>query len=278
MVDGTLGEGGHAEAFLSRFPGLRLVGVDADKEIQARARERLAPFGDRVRFENALFEEFLAGMAGKGEGADIVLLDLGISIFHYELSGRGFSFGKDESLDMRIDPTRGESAADIVQTRPENELADLIFNFGEERYSRRIARLIVQERGRGRIGTAKALAELVYRAVPAQARHGRSHPATKTFQALRIAANDELGRLERGMAAAARALKPGGRLGVISFHSLEDRIVKRYFKALVSPMSESGETAAYEAVTRKPVEASDEEARSNPPSRSAKLRVVGRRG
>ncbi len=278
MVDGTLGEGGHSEAFLARYPGLSIVGVDADSGILARARERLAPFAGRISFENCLFEEYAERLRGeRGACVDAVLLDLGISIYHYEASGRGVAFQRDEELDMRIAPSRGESAAELLARLPEKELADSIYELGGERYSRRIASAVVEARRKGRIDTAKAFADLVWRAVPPQAREGRLHPATRSFQALRIMANDELGRLERGLRAAIGLLKEGGRLGVISFHSLEDGTVKRFFKGLASSDRDSGAASAFSVVTKKPLEATREEALSNPPSRSAKLRVIERR-
>lgn len=282
LLDCTLGEGGHSKAFLERFPALRVRGLDADPDAQRRARERLAEFGTRIEYVNAYFDEYLGRDLEEGDRPDIVLMDLGISMFHYELSGRGFSFRRDESLDMRIDPRQGQSAADIVAGAREEELADLIYRFGEERYSRRIARAVVERRSRSRIGTAKELADLVWDAVPPEARRGRLHPATRTFQALRIAVNDELGRLERGLAGAARNLRVGGRIGVITFHSLEDGMVKRAFRELCrscvcppeAPRCVCGGEPAFDALTRKPVPAGTEEVEANPPSRSAKLRAA----
>lgn len=282
LLDCTLGEGGHSKAFLERFPDLRVIGLDADPDAQARARERLAGFGQRVEFVGGYFDEYLEKDAGEERRPDIVLMDLGISMFHYELSSRGFSFRRDEALDMRLDPRSGESASDILAGRREEELADIIYRYGEERYSRRIARAIVAVRSRGRIGTAKALADLVWGAVPPEARRGRLHPATRTFQALRIAVNDELGRLGRGLSGAARRLKVGGRLGVISFHSLEDGMVKRAFRELcracVCPPEiarcQCGGMSSFESLTGKPVSAGEAELAANPPSRSAKLRAV----
>jgi 16S rRNA (cytosine1402-N4)-methyltransferase len=278
MVDGTLGEGGHAEAFLARFPGLKITGVDADAEILERAKKRLEPFGARISFENCLFEEYAERLfAAGGRCVDAVLLDLGISIFHYEASGRGFSFQRDEALDMRIDASRGESAADILARLGEGELADAIYNLGGERYSRRIASAVVEARRKGRIDTAKAFADIVWRAVPPQARKGYLHPATRSFQALRILANDELGRLERGLRAAVALLRAGGKLGVISFHSLEDGIVKRFFKSLSAPIPGSEGAAEFELLAKKPIAAGREECLANKPSRSAKLRALRRR-
>ena len=282
MVDGTLGEGGHTEAFLAMYPDLRVIGVDADVRIQARARERLSPFGDRICFYPGWSDVFFEEYPDDQKKPDIILLDLGISVFHYERSGRGFSFRTDEPLDMRLDPLSGESAADIVNTMKETPLADLIYQFGEEKYSRRIAKAICETRARSKFATARALADCIYSAVPADYRHGRIHPATKTFQALRIAVNEELSRLPRLLALALDTLSPGGKLGVITFHSLEDRIVKNYFRTMSKscicppevPICKCGGRAKVELLTRKSISASDEEISMNPPSRSARLRAV----
>jgi len=274
MVDATVGEGGHAWAFLSRFPALRLVAVDADGGILRRARERLAPFGGRVRFFEGWSEDFFAAYPPEDEAPGRILIDLGISRYHYEISGRGFSFRKDEPLDMRLD-TGGEdlTAADLLARLPERELADLIFQNGEERYSRRIARRIVETRRAAAVAGSRALAEVVEAAVPG-GRQGGIHPATRTFQALRIAVNRELERLPGLLALALRALRPGGRLGVISFHSLEDRIVKNVFRGAAKTPIHRGEDIAVNQLTRKGVAPGEAERRNNPPSRSARLRVV----
>jgi 16S rRNA (cytosine1402-N4)-methyltransferase len=301
MVDATQGEGGHSYAFLSRFPDLRLIGIDADAGIQRTARERLSEFGERARFYSGWAEDFFAGPEGGGmdtasgpaERPDTILIDLGVSSYHYEKSGRGFSFRKDEPLDMRIGEGRGPSAADLVARLSERELADLFYRNAGERYSRRIARAIVEERKRGAVRTSLALAEIVRAATP-RSYGGKIHPATRVFQALRIAVNREIERLPELLEKAFAALKPGGRLGVISFHGGEDRIVKIFFrdKSRGVPVS-SGDTlpgksfpgGAKEPIvedrggralllTRKPVIPVEEEIRKNPPSRSAKLRAV----
>jgi 16S rRNA (cytosine1402-N4)-methyltransferase len=281
VVDGTTGEGGHSELFLQRYPGCRLVCLDADPVIQKKAMARLAPFGDRVRFVHGWFDEVFAGW-GTGERPQVVLLDLGISVYHYEESGRGFSFRGDEPLDMRLDPSAGESAADAVNSWPEEELARVIWTYGEESLSRKIARRLVEARKGERIETAKQLADRIWEAVPPAARYGRLHPATKTFQALRIAVNGELDRLERVLKSAWEALAPGGRFCVITFHSLEDRAVKTFFrdkaKACVCgpeiARCQCGGKPLAEDLTRHPVTAGDDEVDLNPPSRSAKLRAV----
>ena len=279
LVDATMGEGGHSHAFLSRFPDLSVVGVDVDPVIQAAAKKRLAEFGGRVRFFSGWAQDFFAS-ADCGQ-PDTVLADLGISRFHYEASGRGFSFSGDERPDMRLDISRGVSAAELLAQKPEWEIADILYKNAEERFSRRIARAIVQERQRGTIATAAALAELVSRAVPPSYRHGPIHPATRTFMALRIAVNGELSRLPNLLEGALRILKPGGRLGIISFHSLEDRIVKRFFKMKnhcscppETPSCECGGRRSVNILTPKGVTAGEEEIMKNPPSRGARLRVA----
>lgn len=282
MIDGTLGEGGHTEAFLTRYPDLRIIGVDADIHIQARARERLSPFAERVCFYPGWSDDFFREYPHDSKRPDLILLDLGISLFHYEKSGRGFSFRTDEPLDMRLDPRSEISAADIVNTYKETDLANLIFNYGEERYSRRIARTICEMRATAPFATARSLADCIYHAVPSQYRHGHLHPATKTFQALRIAVNGELERLPRLIDLALGVLAPGGKCGIITFHSLEDRIVKNVFRDLSKicscppevPICKCGRKPKYELVLRKAASATQEEIAANPPSRSARLRVL----
>lgn len=283
MVDSTLGEGGHSNAFLSNFPSLNVIGIDADSVIQARAKERLKPYGNRMHFYNGWFNDFYASYPAEFPKPDLILFDLGISVFHYERSGRGFSFRYDEPLDMRLDPdSEKESAADIVNGMNEEELANLIYLYGEEKLSRRIARAVVEARNGGKIESSKVLAEVIFNAVPANYRYGQIHPATRTFQALRIAVNSELRHIPDALHNAFNALNTGGKLGVITFHSLEDRIVKNYFRNLgkkcVCPPEVStcrcGRLPCAEILTRKPVGPDENEIRENSPSRSAKLRVV----
>jgi 16S rRNA (cytosine1402-N4)-methyltransferase len=303
MLDCTLGEGGHAEAFLARYPSLRYVGFDADPSIQAKARERLSPFGDRIAFHLGYFDELLENWEGLGLGRDLdkasegdylrpslVLFDLGVSMYHFAESGRGFGYAKDEELDMRLSPDAPRSAAALLAEEREEEIARIIYEYGEERLSRRIAAAIVATRRSGGVRTTLQLAEIVWNAVPPNYRHGRIHPATRTFQALRIAVNDELGRAERGIRRAASILAPGGSLAVISFHSLEDRIAKNVFRELSgrsapglgSPISiekaPSVKAPILGIITKKPLEPSAEERARNPASRSAKLRVARRLG
>lgn len=282
MIDSTLGEGGHSNAFLSKFPGLHIIGLDADKTIQAKARERLSVYGHRMNFFNGWFNDFYENYDLSGERPDLILFDLGISVYHYEKSGRGFSFRYDEPLDMRLNASEGESAADIVNTWKEEELANMIYLYSDEKMSRRIARAIVEARLGGKIASSKALADIIWNAVPANYRYGQIHPATRTFQALRIAVNSELRRLPKALHWAFNVLKDGGKMGVITFHSLEDRIVKNYFRNLgkqcICPSNQAvctcGGSACAEILTRKPVEPTAEEVKVNSPSRSAKLRVV----
>ncbi len=280
VVDGTTGEGGHSELFLQRYPGCRLVCLDADSAIQAKAKTRLAPFGERVRFTHGWFDEVLASW--EGDRPQVLLLDLGISVFHYEESGRGFSFKGEEPLDMRLDESAGESAADVVNGWAEADLAHVIWKYGEEPLSRRIARALVAARQAERIESAKKLADTIWEAVPPAVRYGRLHPATKTFQALRIAVNSELGRLDRALAAGFKALEPGGRFCVITFHSLEDRAVKTFFREQAKDCICGPEIARCQCggkplakdLTRHPLVAGEDEVKLNPPSRSAKLRAV----
>ena len=282
MIDSTLGEGGHTFNFLSKYPNLSVIGIDADKTIQAKARERLASFGERVHFYNGWFDQFYSNYPSEYDKPNIILFDLGISVYHYEESSRGFSFRYDEKLDMRLNPDREKSAADLVNELAEEKLADLIYLYGEEKLSRRIAHAIVVAREGGNIESSKALAEVIWNAVPANYRYGNIHPATRTFQALRIAVNGELERLPRSLHAAFECLKEGGKMGVITFHSLEDRIVKNYFRNLgkkcVCPpevaQCRCGGKQCAELLTRKPVIPTDQEIKVNSPSRSAKLRVI----
>ena len=286
MIDATVGEGGHSYAFLSQFPELRVIGIDADPEILRSARERLGQFGERVQFYSGWSHDFFAEYPGKYKRPDTILMDLGVSLFHYEKSGRGFSFRYDEKLDMRIDTSAGVSAAELIGRLSEKDLADLIYANGEERYSRRIARAITEAKASGAITSSALLAEIIERAVPPAYRRGprqkAMHPATRTFQALRIAVNGELSRLADLLEAAFRVLEPGGRMGVISFHSLEDRIVKNFFREKnkdcicppEAPICKCGGQRAVTMLTRKGISPGEEEVRKNPPSRSARFRAV----
>lgn len=269
MIDCTTGEGGHTSLFLSKYPSLTVIGIDRDKEIQKKATERLSGFGGRFRPVNAWFDEYLETVPS--ESADAILFDLGISMFHYVESDRGFSFRSDEPLDMRLNTGSGMSAADIVNGYSEESLADIIYIYGEERYSRRIARAIAEERAKAPIESSERLGEVIRGAVPKEYRYGRIHPATRTFQALRIEVNKELDRITPALENAIRILKKGGRVAVITFHSLEDRKVKWFFKD-----EAASENPRIRILTKKPIIPSEEESNENPPSRSAKLRVVER--
>ena len=283
FVDATLGEGGHAEALLSRFPGLKLIGVEADREVFMRAQERLKLYRDRTYLFNEWFTDFFKGFGSRFEQRpDRILFDLGISMFHYQQSGRGFSFRKDEPLDMRIGGGIKRTAADIINKASERELKELIKTYGEEKMSKRITQAIIRERKKSPITRARALADIIRQAVPPSYRYGPIHPATRTFQALRISVNDELSRLKGGLAGAFQSLNRCGRLGVISFHSLEDRIVKHFFREHNKsctcppdwPICKCGGQRALKVLTKKPVTASPDEIGKNPASRSARLRVV----
>ncbi|MCL2758973.1 MAG: 16S rRNA (cytosine(1402)-N(4))-methyltransferase RsmH [Treponema sp.] len=282
IVDANAGEGGHSEAFLSNFSDVKLVAIDADSEILNIAKKRLETYADRTHFYCGWSHDFFAEYPSQFKRPDTILFDLGISFYHYKKSGKGFTFEKDEFLDMRIDTSSGITAADLLARLPERELADLLYNNAEERYSRRIASLIVSDRQKSTITTTSALADLVQRAVPASYRHGPIHPATRTFQALRIAVNGELTRLPSLLEAALRVLEPGGRLGIISFHSLEDRIVKNFFRTMNknctcpenAPICKCIGHRSVNLLTKKGITPAKDEIERNPPSRSARLRVV----
>lgn len=270
-VDATVGNGGHAAAILAAAgPDGCLLGLDADPAAIEVARTRLAEFGDRATLVNASFRDLAAVVEAQAFGpVNGVLMDLGISSRQLDTGGRGFSFRHDEPLDMRFDPTRGESAAALLNRADETEIADILYQFGEEYRSRRVARAIVRQRAQAPFATTQDLVHAVESALGPK--RGRIHPATKSFQALRIAVNDELGALEQTLPVAASVLAPGGRLAVISFHSLEDRRVKQFFRVggtAEAPLAE---------LTRKPIAPAAEEALRNPRARSAKLRVAERK-
>lgn len=270
FVDCTVGLGGHARALLEAG-ATRLIGLDRDRDALERARETLAPWSDRVELVHADYRSIAAVLDDHGillvDGA---LADLGVSSMQFDTPGRGFSFQRDEPLDMRMDTSAGDTAADLIARASERELADAIFAFGEERFSRRIARNIVAARREGPVDTTFRLASIVRRAIP---RRGpmRIDPATRTFQALRIWVNRELEGLDAFLETLVQRLRAGARLVVITFHSLEDRMVKHTFRAL----AQSGQPVA-KVLTKKPIVPSDDEIRLNPRARSAKLRAVER--
>ena len=267
VIDATVGMGGHAEAILSvSDDSVSLLGLDVDPEALARAGARLASFGDRVRLVRSSFRDLAQAAGAHGiDSTRSILLDLGVSSWQLEQSGRGFSFQGDEPLDMRLDPRAGETAAALVNRLPEAELARVIFEYGEEPHGRRIARAIVRRRPLTRTGD---LVAAVRAAVPRAAWPRRLHVATRTFQAVRMAVNDEPGALRQALAQAPALLAAGGRLGVIAFHSGEDRIVKQTFRAL--------ESAGFAELEPSPRQPADDEVRENPRARSAKLRVLER--
>lgn len=272
-LDCTVGYSGHTEKILEASgPDSRLIGLDRDAVAIAASQKRLARFGDRVLLLHGHFMDLKQHLAVSGIGqVDGVLFDLGVSSPQLEEPARGFSFQVDGPLDMRMDQSMSGTAADLVNEWPEAQLADAIFQFGEERFSRRIARAIVRARERHPLAMTKELVSVIEGAVPANYRHGRLHCATRTFQAIRIAVNQELDSLEPALRDAADALSPGGRLCVISFHSLEDRIVKHTLRALSGK-----DDPALVVLTKKPQIPSREESDRNPRSRSAKLRAAQR--
>jgi 16S rRNA (cytosine1402-N4)-methyltransferase len=269
IVDGTVGLGGHAAALMSRATESRLLGLDRDAETLAQAARRLAPFEGRCILRQADFRHLDTEARACGAApAHAVLLDLGLSSFQLERSGRGFSFQGDEPLDMRFDTRQSLTAADLIMRTSEPELARLLHEYGEEPAARRIASRLAQVRARAPIRTTRQLADLVASALPPHRRSHRIHPATRTFQALRIAVNDELGSLEAALPQGAELLAPGGRFGVIAFHSLEDRLVKSTFRRLSH--------STWQVLTRKPLRPGDDEVHTNPRARSARFRVLER--
>ncbi len=269
FVDCTVGLGGHAEALLAAGAS-RLIGLDRDADALTIARERLARWADRLELVHADYRSLQQVLDGRKIAAvDGTLADLGISSMQLEAPGRGFSFQRDEPLDMRMDRSGGDTAGDLVARATERELADAIYGFGEERFSRRIARAIVTARSEAPIDTTLRLASIVRRVVPR--RGSRIDPATRTFQALRIWVNRELDGLDRFLQDAVRRLHAGGRLAIITFHSLEDRIVKHTLRALGQ-----GPGALLKVLTKKPIVPGEDEVRRNPRARSAKLRAAER--
>jgi 16S rRNA (cytosine1402-N4)-methyltransferase len=269
-VDGTLGLGGHSEEILRRSsPNGRLIAFDWDAEALRLARERLVDFGGRLTVLRRNFAEIAEALAGLAvTQVDGILIDVGMSSLQLDQSGRGFSFQRDEPLDMRMDNRCGQTAADLLATASESELADIFFYYGEERQARRIAKAIAEARIKSPLRTSRELAELVARAIPNRFHPPNIHVATKVFQALRISTNGELENLARFLADAPTLLKSGGRLAVISFHSLEDGLVKRAFR--------SGRGLIEK--TKHPIGAGNDEIARNPRARSARLRVAEKNG
>ncbi|MDQ3889593.1 MAG: 16S rRNA (cytosine(1402)-N(4))-methyltransferase RsmH [Actinomycetota bacterium] len=287
VVDATFGAGGHSSVLCEDLRGEgRIVAIDRDPEARAYFErfQRRCPVPSR--FLRGEFDVVLAQLAANGMRADVILFDLGISSMQIDTPERGFSYAADAPLDMRMDPSAPRSAADIVNAADERELAHLFRRYGEERFARQIAREVVRRRRHRPFARTSELVDAVRGAVPAPRRFGDGHPAKRVFQALRIAVNDELGSLERALPAAVEMLGPGGRIAVISFHSLEDRIVKRFFTAQARgcvcppdlPVCVCGSAPTLRAVTRKAVRPSPAEVAANIRSASARLRVAARVG
>ena len=280
LVDATLGLGGHAKALLEAAPSFQLLGVDRDPEAVAEARRRLEPYGHRVTIVNGRFDCLPEILSERDFPRPVAILaDLGCSSLQLDTPERGFSFSADGPLDMRMG-SEGATAAELVNTADEEDLVSLFWRYGEERRSRAVARAIVRQRP---LGSTNELSRLIERVVPRK--KGRKiHPATRVFQALRIAVNDELGQLERFIEPAVRSLRPGGRMAVISFHSLEDRIVKHSFARMQGkctcppgfPECRCNPEELLHVLTRSPIRPSDDETRDNPRSRSARMRVIER--
>jgi 16S rRNA (cytosine1402-N4)-methyltransferase len=270
FVDCTVGLGGHSRALLEAG-ATRVIGLDRDLDALARAGETLAPWGDRVELVHADYRAIAEVLDSRRIATvDGALADLGVSSMQFDTPGRGFSFQRDEPLDMRMDRSQGETAADFVARATESELADTIFQYGEERFSRRIARALVDSRRATPVSSTGQLAAIVRRSIPRRG-YMRIDPATRTFQALRIWVNRELEGLDRFLEAAASRLRAGARLAVITFHSLEDRIVKHTLRALAHR-----DAALVKVLTKKPLIPAEDEVQRNPRARSAKLRVAER--
>ena len=283
-LDGTLGGAGHSSQIARRLTeGGRLIGVDRDRTALAAAKERLAPYADRVTLVHSNFAEIDAILDSLGIPAvDGMLFDLGVSSPQLDDASRGFSYMADAPLDMRMDKDDALTAGEVVNTWPQGELRRILYDYGEERYAPQIAAAICRAREKAPIETTLELVDIIRSAMPAQALREKQHPAKRSFQAIRIAVNDELGELPPMLRAAADHLNPGGRLAVISFHSLEDRIVKKTMQELATgctcppefPVCVCGKKPKLRLVSRKPIVSGEEELAHNPRARSAKLRVA----
>lgn len=283
LVDCTLGAGGHTEAFLTALPELVVVGIDRDPEALAAAGERLSRFGRRVRLVRSNFADIDKAARSEGyEQVGAILYDLGVSSPQLDRPDRGFGFRSGFSLDMRMDQEADLKAQDIVNSYSESRLSDILFRYGEERFARRVARAIVQRRDVRPFEDAGDLAEVVRSAIPAATRRTGPHPARRTFQGLRIETNQELESLERSLDKALDLLRPGGRVAVISYHSLEDRIAKHKFRNAAEgcicpkdlPVCRCGRTPRIKVLTNRPVRPTEQEAAENPRSDSARMRVA----
>jgi 16S rRNA (cytosine1402-N4)-methyltransferase len=284
LVDATLGLGGHAEAVLERVPQARVIGIDRDPEALARSRERLQPYAERVTFAHAVYDEIPGILADLGlPSVEGVLFDLGVSSMQLDREERGFAYAEDAPLDMRMDKTTGRTAADVLNSYSVEELARVLRDYGEERFARRIATRIVTERRREPFTRSARLVDLVRDAIPAATRRTGGHPAKRTFQALRIEVNDELAVLRRALPAAVDALAVGGRVVVMSYHSLEDRIAKQVLARGARteappdlPVVPEAYRPLLRLLTRGAEQATPEEVESNPRARSVRLRAAER--
>ncbi len=284
LVDATLGAGGHTEAVLDRCPQARVVGVARDRSALDLARERLAPHGDRFTGVHAVYDEIPEVLAELGlDHADGVLFDLGVSSMQLDRPERGFAYAVDAPLDMRMDPSTGPTAADVLNGYDARELTRVLRDYGEEKFARKIAGAVVRQREQARFTTSQALVELLYREIPAPARRTGGHPAKRTFQALRMEVNDELAVLRRALPAAIDTISVGGRVVVESYHSLEDRLVKQAFVAVTRstvppdlPFVPEGSEPAFRLVTRGAEKADAAETASNPRAASVRLRAIER--
>jgi 16S rRNA (cytosine1402-N4)-methyltransferase len=284
LVDATLGLGGHTEAVLTSCSLARVIGIDRDESALAMARERLAAFGDRFTGVHARYDELTEVLEAHGLAVvDAVLFDLGVSSLQLDVTERGFAYREDAPLDMRMDPSTGPTAADVLNTYEEGDLARILTVYGEERFARRIAAAVVRERSRSPFTTSGRLVELLYDTIPAPARRTGGHPAKRTFQALRMEVNDELAGLRRALPAAVDAIRVGGRVVVESYHSLEDRLVKQTFAAATRsdvppdlPFVPEGHEPALRLVTRGAEQAGPDEIDHNPRAASVRLRAIER--
>ncbi len=284
LVDATLGLGGHTEAALTRCPQARVIGIDRDAHALERSRERLAPFGERVAFVHAVYDEIADVLDDQRlDHVDAVLFDLGVSSMQLDVRERGFAYAEDAPLDMRMNDTTGPTAADVLNTYAVADLARILRDYGEERFARRIAEAVVRERAREPFTRSARLVELLREAIPAPARRTGGHPAKRTFQALRIEVNDELSVLRRALPAAIDAVRVGGRVVVMSYHSLEDRLTKQAFARGTTsdlppdlPIVPEGHEPPLRLLTRGAEKASAEEIAENPRAASVRLRAVER--
>jgi 16S rRNA (cytosine1402-N4)-methyltransferase len=284
VVDATLGLGGHTEAMLNRFEDLHVIGIDRDPEALARAGARLAPFGDRVTYAHAVYDEIADVVRDAGfRTVDGVLFDLGVSSMQLDLADRGFAYAQDAPLDMRMNPEDELTAADVLNTYTSRELSKVLREYGEEKFAKRIADAVVRERATEPFTTSARLVDLIRDSIPQAARRTGGNPAKRTFQALRIEVNDELGVYRRALPAALEALAPGGRVVVLAYHSLEDRITKRALTEVTTtdvprdlPFVPEGHEAKFRLVTRGAEMATEQEIEDNSRARSVRLRVAER--